>query len=212
MMRLRLNTMLNINNGFCGGLLGEIQRKATEERIPIIPRDSVAFLESVTELLKPERILEIGCAIGFSAALMLSHMPETGHVITIDRFDIMIADAKRNFKLLGIEKRVTLLEGDALEILTGLDGEFDMIFVDAAKGQYINFLPHCMRLLRGGGVLLCDDVLQGGILSGERLAVPRRQRTTYTRMREFLHSITTMPEMTVSILPIGDGMAFCVKK
>ncbi len=195
----------------CNGQLGQIQREALAQAQPIVPPESARFLATLISICKPKKVLEIGCAVGFSAGLMSSLMPEDGHITTIDRYDIMIKDAKENFAKLQLQNKVTLLEGDAEEILKALEDEYDFIFLDAAKGQYLQFLPHCLRLLKVGGVLLADDVLQEGRIARDRLAVPRRQRTIHTRMRKFLEVLTNTQGLESCIIPIGDGMALCHK-
>lgn len=193
------------------GELGDIQRHAKQEKIPVIMPEAARFLNVVLSIIRPEKVLEIGCAIGFSTGIISKYLTENGHITTIDRYDIMIAEAKRNFKKLGIEDKVTLIEGDALSILKTLDDKYDFIFLDAAKGQYINMLPYCLRLLKVGGTLLADDCLQNGDIAKERLSVKRRQRTIHTRMREFLSEISNTRELEVSLIPIGDGMVFAHK-
>ncbi len=195
-----------------GGALGELQRDGLERGLPMIPPETARLLTVLLRIAKPERILEIGCCEGFSAALMVDCLQTGGHLTTIDRYGIMIERAKRNFERLGLTDRVTLLEGDAQELLGGIDGTFDVIFMDAAKGQYIQFLPHCMRLLKVGGVLIADDVLQNGNVARDRLDVPRRQRTIHTRMNDFLSAVCNAPELETCIVPIGDGLTISYKK
>ncbi|MBR1737596.1 MAG: O-methyltransferase [Firmicutes bacterium] len=194
-----------------GGMLGEIQKNAYEKNVPIIPNDVVKLIEFIFAVTKPEKVLEIGMAIGFSSSLMAELMEGRGHVTTIDRFDVMIKQAKENFRKLGNEDKITLIEGDAAEILPTLDEKYDIIFLDAAKGQYINFLPDCMRLLKTGGILIADDILQNGTVADDISEITRRQRTIHKRLRAFIEEITGNPYLTTSILTIGDGVAVCRK-
>jgi len=193
------------------GRLGDVQKRAKAEGIPIIPNDTARFLDALLAVHKPFRALEIGCAVGFSAGLICQRLRPGGTLVTIDRYDYMITQARQNFEFLGINDRVKLIEGDAAEILPLLNGKFDFIFIDAAKGQYPVFLKEAVRLLDVGGILVADDIFQNGGLSVSRLAVKRRQRTTHTRMRLFLRQITNTDGLVTSILPIGDGLSFTVK-
>jgi len=203
---------INCVQPLCGGVLGEIQKDAMDRKIPIIPPDTARFLSTLLSIHKPCRVLEVGCAIGFSAGLFCEYLMPGGHVTTIDRYDIMIDEARTNFKRLGIEKKVTLIEGDACETLELMTGEFDLIFLDGAKGQYLQMLPRCLELLKEGGLLLADDVLQEGRIAGKRLDIPRRQRTIYTRMRTFLDALYKNPSLEACIVPVGDGLALCHKR
>jgi predicted O-methyltransferase YrrM len=193
------------------GALGALQREAIEEYLPTVRRETARFLDVISAVHRPKKVLEIGCAVGFSAGLFSRHLAAGGHITTIDRFDYMIGEAKKNFMKLGIENNVTLLEGDAADILPTLSEPYDFIFLDAAKAQYLQFLPHCLRLLKKGGLFIADDVLQGGTVAQPRLQVPRRQRTTHRRMRCFLWLISNTKGLNASIVPIGDGMAVCYK-
>ncbi|GHU52316.1 O-methyltransferase [Clostridia bacterium] len=198
-----------------GGKLGEIERAARAEGLPIIPADAAAFLKTLLSVAVPSRILEIGCCIGFSAMLMAETLPEA-HITTIDRYEIMIDAARENFRKTGLADRITLIAGDALKVLeiltqSPIAPRYDFIFMDAAKGQYINMLPFCMELLRTGGVLLADDCFQGGSVAGERLRVKRRNRTTHTRMNEFLAKVCGTKGLRTSLIPLGDGLALVHK-
>ena len=184
---------------FCEGELGQLQKTSYEKEVPIIPKDVVQFLGVVLSIIKPNKILEIGMAVGFSASYMTGFLQEGGHLTTIDRFDVMIKQAKENFKRLGVEDKVTILEGNANDILPTLDEQYDFIFMDAAKGQYIQILPDVLRLLKKGGVAQAYE------------EVPKRQRTIHKRMNEFLNEITNNPKLKSSILTIGDGVAFIQK-
>lgn len=194
------------------GVLGEIQEEAIEADVPIVPHEVARFITVMLTIKKPKKILEIGTAVGFSASLMSKYLDEGGHITTIDRFDLMLDEAHKNIKRMGIEDKVTILKGDANDILPTLDEKFDVIFMDAGKGQYLNFLPHCLRLLNVGGILIADDILQSGYIAKSRFAIERRQRTIHKRLRNFLWEITHNPILETCLLPVGDGIALCYKK
>lgn len=195
----------------CEGELGEIQAKAYKDGVPIIPNDVVKLVSFVLSLKKPKKILEIGAAVGFSSSFMSDFLQEGGSITTIDRYDLMIEKARTNFKRLGLEDVITLIEGDASDVLPTLNEEYDVIFMDAAKGQYINILPHCYRLLKIGGIIIADDILQNGNIAKDIEEIPRRQRTIHKRMRDFLWEITHNPALATTILTVGDGVALCHK-
>ena len=161
---------------------------------------------------RPMRILEVGAAVGFSSILMSEYMPEDGHITTIENYDKRIPIARANFKRAGKEEQIDLIEGDALEVMHGLEGPYDLIFVDAAKGQYIHYLPEVMRLLGTDGVLVSDNVLQEGDIIESRFAVERRNRTIHSRMREYLYELKHHDQLQTSIIPLGDGVALSVKR
>lgn len=189
------------------------QLRATyEAEYPIIPLETARLLVTQLHIHRPTKILEIGTCIGYSATLMASQLPEA-HITTIDRYPIMIEQAKANFKKAGLDDtRVTLLEGSALEILQSMTETYDFIFLDASKGQYIYFLPEIMRLLKTGGVLMADNLLQHADIVKQWEEIEKRQRTIYVNMRKFLYEITHMAELQTSILPVGDGVSISVKK
>lgn len=192
--------------------LDEIERRSLEEEIPIIRKPTQALLKFFMEKERPEAILEVGTAVGFSALLMSEYAGEKCKVTTIEKYEKRIPIAKENFINAGKEKRITLLEGDALELLKNLDDSYDFIFMDAAKAQYIHFLPDVLRLLRPGGTLVSDNILQEGEILESRYAVTRRNRTIHSRMREYLYEITHCDQLQTMILPVGDGVAVSVKK
>lgn len=193
------------------GALGDVQKECLEMRYPIIRPETARLLSVILMTKRPQNVLEIGCAVGFSAGLFSRYLAEGGRILTIDRYDFMIERAKNNFARMGIADRVTLLEGDAIDILPALHEQYDFIFLDAAKGQYIQFLPYCLKLLKKGGLLIADDVLQGGTVALPREQIARRQRTTHKRMRCFLWLISNTKGLETSIVPIGDGLAVCLK-
>ena len=192
--------------------LDNLEKAALENRIPIIRKPMQSLLKFLLALTKPETILEVGTAVGFSALLMSEYGPENCHITTIENYDKRISEARENFRQAGKEDRITLLEGDAADVLRELRGPYDMIFMDAAKGQYIRFLDGALRLLKTGGLLISDNVLQGGDMIQSRFAVTRRNRTIHSRMREYLYELTHNEMLQTTILPIGDGVALCVKR
>jgi len=155
---------------------------------------------------KPKRILEVGTAVGFSAILMAEYNPYPCEIVTIENYEKRIPIARENFVRAGKENQITLIEGDATEVLKTLDEPFDMIFMDAAKGQYINFMPDILRLLKKDGVLVSDNVLQDGDIIESHFVVTRRNRTIHKRMREYLYELTHRDDLVTAVLPIGDGI------
>lgn len=192
--------------------LDEIEKNAREAQVPIIRKSMQGLLKFLLEFAKPKSILEVGTAVGFSALLMSEYAPDDCHITTIEKQEKRIPVARENFRLAGQEKRITLLEGDAAEILKTLEEPFDFIFMDAAKGQYIHFLPDVLRLLAGGGLLVSDNVLQDGEIMESRFAVTRRNRTIHARMREYLYELKHHPQLETVILPVGDGVTLSVKQ
>ena len=195
-----------------GPLLDSIEEEALADCVPIIRRETSAFLKTLIALKRPQSILEVGTAVGYSALLMSRVMPENCRITTIEKYEKRIPIAKENFRKAGREDRITLLEGDATEILRELEGTYDVIFMDAAKGQYIHFLPDILRLLPPGGLLISDNVLQDGDIIESRFAVTRRNRTIHARMREYLYELKHHPELETVILPVGDGVTLSTKK
>jgi predicted O-methyltransferase YrrM len=195
----------------CEGDVGQLQRDCYEEGLPIIPKEVVKLLEFQLSVLRPKKILEIGMCVGFSAILMSGYLAEGGKITTIDRYPIMIERAKENFAKFGVEDKIEMLIGHATEVVKDIDDKFDFIFMDFAKGQYIQILPDVLRLLNTGGVIMVDDILQDGTVALDRLGVPRRQRTIHTRLNDFLQEITHNEKLKTSILTIGDGVALIHK-
>ncbi|MCI6886630.1 MAG: O-methyltransferase [Lachnospiraceae bacterium] len=195
-----------------GSLCDRIAREARAAYVPIIRRETAAFLQTMVAAVKPVRILEVGTAVGYSALLMAQVMPPDAHITTIEKYEPRIPVARSHFREAGMETRITLLEGDAEEILQQLSGTFDFIFMDAAKGQYIHWLPRILELMKEGSVLFSDNVLQDGDIVESRFAVERRNRTIHSRMREYLYTLTHMEELQTSIIPIGDGVTLSVKR
>ena len=194
------------------GELGKLEEEAHVAEVPVIPHETVVFLKFLLGQLQPERILEIGAAIGFSSSVMATTIGENAHVSTIDRFDVMIEKAKKNYERLGLTDKVTLLEGQAADILPELSGPYDFIFMDSAKSKYIEFLPECLRLLRKGGVLMVDDIFQGGTILLPDEEIPRGKRAIHRKLNEFLRVVMDHPDLTSTILPLGDGVILMTKE
>ncbi|GEK90110.1 Predicted O-methyltransferase YrrM [Alkalibacterium putridalgicola] len=195
------------------GEIGNIEKWANDKRVPIIPHETVTFFNWLLPLLQPKEILEIGTAIGFSAGLMIQASSPGCHVTTIERNPDMIEKAKVNFKKMNIESNVTLLEGQASDWLEKLKEEsVDFIFMDSAKAKYYDFFPHCYRLLKQGGVLAIDDVLQGGTILDDDEDVPRRRRKIHKKLNAFLDIVMDHPAFDSSVVPLGDGLLLITKR
>ena len=192
--------------------LDELEKYAKETDVPIIRKEMQTFLRFLLQFAKPKNILEVGTAIGFSALLMSEYAPKDCKITTIEKYEKRIPIARENFKKTGKEEQITLYEGDAADVLKELQGSYDLIFMDAAKGQYIHFMPDILRLLAPGGLLISDNVLQDGDVIESRFAVTRRNRTIHSRMREYLFELTHHPLLETCILPVGDGITLSVKK
>lgn len=208
----RMVTFINSLDTGSGEFLDALELQAKKDRVPIIRREMQSFLKVLLQIKKPAKILEVGTAVGFSALLMARYTSEETHITTIEKYEKRIPIAKENFQAANMQHRITLLEGDALEILKSIDETFDFIFMDAAKGQYIHFYPEVMRLLEPGGILVSDNVLQEGDLIESHFAVERRNRTIYKRMRDYLYTLKHDERLETAILPVGDGAAVSIKK
>lgn len=194
------------------GILGQIENEAVRTKLPIVQREVAKLISVLLSIKKPKKILEIGTAVGYSSIMMSNYLREDGKIITIERYDIMQRAAKDNIKKAGLENVITIIEKDAEEVLPTLEDSFDVIFLDAAKGQYNVFLPHCIRLLKDDGLIIADNILHKGMIAKSRYDVPRRQRTIHKRMRNFLWEIMHHSDLESCILPMGDGVALCHKK
>lgn len=208
----RLVTFINSLDPGNTEILDTIEKEALDTFVPIVRKEMQSFLKLILAIKKPMRILEVGTAVGFSAVLMAEYGPKNCEIVTIENYDKRIPIAKANFERAGKENQITLLEGDAAEVMPTIDQPFDLIFMDAAKGQYINFMPEVMRLLKEDGLLISDNVLQDGDIIESHFVVERRNRTIYKRMREYLYELTHNDELVTSVLPIGDGITVSVKK
>lgn len=192
--------------------LEDLEQQALCDGVPIIRREMQSLLQFLLTALKPARILEVGTAVGFSALLMCEYNPVPCKLVTIENYEKRIPIALENIRKAGRESQIQLLFGDAAEILPTLTEPFDFIFMDAAKGQYIHFLPEVMRLLKKGGVLVSDNILQEGDIIESHFAVERRNRTIHKRMREYLYELKHNDELVTSLIPLGDGVALTTRR
>ena len=194
-------------------VLEKIEEQAHIDNVPIIRKEMESFLRVMLYIKKPKRILELGTAVGYSAILMSECIDEDGKITTIENYEKRIVEAKKNIELSGKGQIIELLEGDATEVMKTLPSQqFDFVFMDAAKAQYIYFLPEVLRLMKKGAVLITDNVLQEGDLIESRFVVERRDRTIHKRMRAYLEVVKNHEELETSIVPIGDGITISVKK
>ena len=187
------------------GSLKELENFARKENIPIIPHETVAYFRFLMEIIQPKNILEIGTAIGFSALLMAQHAPEA-RITTIDRNPEMIGFAKENFAKFDNRQQITLLEGDAVDVLSTLTETYDFVFMDSAKSKYIVFLPEILKHLEVGGVVVLDDIFQGGDIAKDIMEVRRGQRTIYRGLQRLFDATLSNPGLTASLVPLGDGI------
>ena len=192
--------------------LTELEKWALKERVPIIRKETQSFLKMLLVMKQPEHILEIGTAVGFSSLMMSECVSENCTITTIENYEKRIPIARDNFVRAGKDHQITLLEGDAMEVLKGLTGPYDFVFLDAAKAQYIYYLPELLRIMPEGAVLVSDNVLQDGNIVESRFAVERRDRTIHARMREYLYELTHRDDLVTSVLPLGDGVTVSVRK
>ena len=193
-------------------LIQEIEAHAAANFVPIIRRETAAFLKTLVAMKQPKEILEVGTATGYSALRMCEALRKDGKITTIEKYEKRIPIARENFRRAGRENQITLLEGDAADILKELQESYDLIFMDAAKGQYIHFLDDVLRLMKPGSVLVSDNVLQGGDIIESHYAVERRNRTIYKRMREYLYELKHNDKLLTSVIPLGDGVTVSVRK
>lgn len=208
----RIVTFINSLDTKNSEILEQIETEARTADVPIIRREMQSLLKVLLLLKKPARVLEVGTAVGFSALLMSEYIPEESRITTIENYEKRIPVARENFRRAGKEGQITLIEGDAAEVLKTLDDPYDFIFMDAAKGQYIHYLPDILRLLPPDGCLVSDNVMQDGDVIESRFAVERRNRTIHARMREYLYELKHNDALTTSILPLGDGVAVSIKQ
>lgn len=207
----RISTFINSFDTGNTPFLNELEQFAIKTNVPVIRPQMQSFLKLLLAMKQPKQVLEVGTAIGFSALLMSEYGPKDCKITTIEKYEKRIPIARENFKKAGKEEAITLLEGDATDILKELTGSYDLIFMDAAKGQYIHFLPDILKLLPVGGILVSDNVLQDGDVMESRFAVTRRDRTIHSRMREYLYELKHNEQLCTDILPVGDGVTVSVK-
>lgn len=207
----RISTFINSFDTGNTPFLNELEQFAIETNVPVIRPQMQSFLKLLLAMKQPKEILEVGTAIGFSALLMSEYGPVDCRITTIEKYEKRIPIARENFRKAGREKQITLLEGDAASLLQELQGPYDFIFMDAAKGQYIHFLSDILRLMPVGGLLVSDNVLQDGDVLESRYAVTRRDRTIHSRMREYLYELKHNEQLQTDILPVGDGVTVSVR-
>lgn len=208
----RISTFINSFDTGNAPFLNELEQFSIKTNVPVIRPQMQSLLKLLLAMKQPRQILEVGTAIGFSALLMSEYGPKDCKITTIEKYEKRIPLARENFKKAGKEESITLLEGDAAKILKELTGPYDFIFMDAAKGQYIHFLPDILALMPAGGVLVSDNVLQDGDVMESRFAVTRRDRTIHSRMREYLYELKHNEQLCTDILPVGDGVTVSVKR
>lgn len=208
----RLVTYINSLDTGNTEILDLIEKEAIDSYVPIIRKEMQTFLKVLLAMKKPARILEVGTAVGFSAILMAEYDPIKAQITTIENYEKRIPIARENFRRAGKEEQITLIEGDAAEVLKTLEEPYDFIFMDAAKGQYIHFMPDILRLLAKDGVLVSDNVLQDGDIIESRYVVTRRNRTIHKRMREYLYELTHHEELVTAVLPVGDGITVSTRR
>lgn len=209
----RLTTYIDSLNWQIPEYLKELEKEALADEVPIIRRSMQSLLGFLIRTRKPGVILEIGTAVGFSGMLMSEAAGENAVIDTIEKVPMRLKAAKKNFKKYGKTEAIHLYEGDAIEVLQRFVEEkkkYDFIFMDAAKGQYLNFLPSVLELLSQDGMLVTDNVLQDGDVIQSRYAITRRDRTIHGRMREYLYMLTHSEDLDTVILPVGDGVTLSV--
>ena len=200
--------------------LQDLELEALAAGVPIIRPQTQNLLRFFLTMKRPSRILEIGTAVGFSALFMQHYAPAECRIITIEKDRVRAQKARENFARYGRisaeggQTGITLMEGDAIAVLGGIreDASFDLVFMDAAKGQYIRFLPDAVRLLGSGGLLITDNILQEGEVLSSRFAVTRRNRTIHARMRTYIRALMEEERLETLLLPTGDGAAVSLKK
>ena len=187
----------------------KIKQKALEEHIPIIMDDTLEVIAKILTEKKPEKILEIGTAVGYSAICFSEYLKENGRIDTIERDEQREAEARENIKKVGVEDKIKLYEGDAVEILPTLNEKYDVVFIDAAKGKYPFFLEQALRMLKDDGIILADNILYKGYVMSDYNK--HKQRTAVTHLRQYIKETTENPELETQILEVGDGLAISKK-
>jgi predicted O-methyltransferase YrrM len=208
----RITSFINSFNKDDEGTLGEIYEQARERGIPVIRRETRELLKLLMLMQHPANILEIGTAVGYSALYMSKYASCHSHITTIELDTDRAEEARTNIKRLGMDSVITVLQGDAAEVLPTLSGSFDFAFVDAAKGQYLNYYEEVMRLLAPGGLILSDNVLQDGEILESHFLVTKRDRTIHDRMRDYLYTIKNDSRLETAILSVGDGVALSIRR
>lgn len=192
------------------GILAELENYASEHNVPIVQPETAQLLTVLGHIKKPQSILEIGCAIGYSAILMAQTLSDGGNILTIEYNEEMAKLAKQNIERAGLSSVINVTLGDAKQLMPTIDGQYDVIFLDGPKGHYIHMLDDCIRLLRKGGILIADNVLYKG-MTAENSLVIRRKITIVKRLRRFITELNSRSELKTSLLPVGDGVTISVK-
>ncbi|MDR3156311.1 MAG: O-methyltransferase [Lactobacillales bacterium] len=195
------------------GELGRIEVEAQKDDIPVIPHETVVFLQFLLGQLQPKEVLELGTAIGFSSSVMAQCIGENGRITTIERFDVMIKRAKKTHQRLDLQKQICLLEGEAEIILKELSSKtYDFVFMDSAKSKYIVFLPEILRVMKKGAVLMMDDVFQAGTILEDDREIPRGKRAIHRGLNQLLDTVLPHPDLTSTLVPLGDGLLLLTKE
>jgi len=210
--RKRLSVYLDALQPDMPDYLSKIEKRAVDCDVPIIRRESRYFMKTLLWIIRPGRILEIGTAVAFSALFFMNYAPGPCHIDTIESYEPRIREAKANIENSPFSKDITLYEGDAMKILPGLSGTYDLIFLDAAKGQYVKMLPLIKKLMHSGSVLVTDNILQEGDLIESTFAVKRRNRTIHKRIRKYLEEVSFDESFVTTTIDEGDGMCISVMK
>lgn len=195
--------------------INNLEKEALRDEVPVIRRGTRDLLRYLLRIKRPERVLEVGTAVGYSALFMKECLPEASRIVTIEKVEMRLVKARENLRKYDKERNIRLVEGDACEVLKRMAKEeqkYDFIFMDAAKGQYLNFLPDILTLLESGGTLVSDNILHDCDVIESRYAVTRRDRTIHSRMREYLYTITHMEELETICLSLGDGVTVSTKR
>ena len=188
------------------GKIKAVEEFAIENKVPIVQKETAKFLEFMVSMKKPKKVLELGTAIGYSATLMFEAAGTEPEIVTVERDENMVKLAKENLNNFGLQDKINIIQGDCLEILENLDDKYDLIFMDAGKGHYNHFLPHCLRLLKDDGIIIADNVLFRGMVASDDL-VKRRKITIVKRMRTYLDLVSSDENLITSVIPMGDGIA-----
>lgn len=207
----RIDSFINSHYKDDDGILGDIYEEALNNNVPVIKRVTRELMKVLLLCNRPMRVLEIGAAVGYSSLYMSKYLPEEAKITTIELDAARYAIAKNNIFNLGKSHMIEIINGDALEVIKNMEDNFDFIFVDAAKGQYINYFEDVLRLLNVGGMIFSDNVLQDGDVLESHYLVEKRNRTIHSRMREYLYTLNNCEQLETSILSVGDGVALSIK-
>ena len=206
----RVSATAQFNQPHISGQIEKLRLSAFEREIPVSDNETLCFLQTLISAVQPKNILELGTAVGISGAVMLE-VCKSARLTTIERDKNFYEEARTNFNNLGLTERVAQIFGDAGEaVLTLPENSFDFIFMDCAKVQYVKYLPVLKKLLDKGGVLLADDVLLYGWITGET-PVPQKRKMLAAHVREYVDAVVGDKELNTTIINSGDGLALSVK-